>query len=361
MSRHASLVVRLALGLVLLLGGAPAGSGDPELARAALEAGRSALARKDWSGAAAQFQRAIDEDAGVLDAWLGLGEAHAGGGERAKAAQAFRFVLGSIEELPERSEDQLALYTRTRKRTTQLGRDDAALDALVRKHADALAALAAKWAVKDPAAAAEAARAALRIAPDHPKAADLRARAAQGSSGKAISIFNGRDGVGFDPLTREWTVQDGLLIGEVREGAYLLASQQRWAGDYDVVMEASVLESHAANGPPMIGVLAGFADRDHHYMLACLRKGILWRETFGSSADDTRDLADVPLERIDPKLTPASWIRYEMRFRSKHILALVAGKEVGRIPRPKDRPEGPIVLNVQCCKAAVRRLEITPR
>lgn len=361
MSRPNVLVARLALGLCVMLGGALAGSSDPEVAKAAMEAGRAALGRKDWAAAAAQFQRAIDEDGSLLEAWLGLGEAQAGGGDRTKAAQSFRFLLGSIEELPERSGEQLALYTRTRKRTAQLGRDDAALDVLVRKHADALAALSVKWATKDPAAAAEAARAALRIAPDHPKAADLRTRATQGPSGKAIAIFNGRDGVGFEPLTKEWTVQGGLLVGEVREGAYLLSSQQRWAGDYDVVMEASVLESYSASGPPMIGLLGAFADRDHHLMLACLRKGILWRETFGPADADSRDHADVPLERIDPTLSPKSWISYEMRFRGRQVIAVVAGKEVARIPRPKDRPEGPIVINVQCCKAAIRRLEITPR
>lgn len=361
MSGPVSFVVRLALGLGVVLGGALAGSGDPDEARSALEAGRAALGRKDWSAAATHFQRSLDEDGTLLEAWLGLGEAFSGGGDRAKASQSFRSLLGAIEELPEPSDEQRALYTKARKRATQLGRDDATLDGLVRKHADALAALSVKWATKDPAAAAEAARAALRIAPDHAKEADLRARATQGPTGKAISIFNGRDGVGFEPLTKEWKVQDGLLIGEVREGAYLLSSQQRWAGDYDVAMEASVLESYAASGPPMIGLLGAFADRDHHVMLACLRKAILWRETFGPAGADTRDLADLPLERIDPKLAPTSWIRYEMRFRSKHIIALVAGKEIARIPRPKERPEGPIVLNVQCCKAAIRRLEVTPR
>jgi tetratricopeptide (TPR) repeat protein len=231
MSCHASFVVRMALGLGVLLGGALVGSSDPEEARRALETGRAALGRKDWTAAATQYQRALDEDGALLEAWLGLGEAHAGGGDRAKASQSFRSLLGAIEELPEPSEEQRALYTKTRKRTLQLGRDDATLDGLVRKHADALAALSVKWATKDPAAAAEAARAALRIAPDHAKAADLQARATQGPSGKTVAIFNGRDGVGFEPLTKEWTVQDGLLIGEVRQDAYLLSSQQRWAGD----------------------------------------------------------------------------------------------------------------------------------
>lgn len=361
MSTLRAIVVRVGLALgAWLLGALPAVS-DPETAQAALGAGRSALGRKDWAAAKAQFQRALDEDPTLLEAQLGLGEAQAGGGDREQAARSLRALLLTIEELKERSEEQVALYSRARKRLPQLGGEDAALDLLVRKHADLLASLSSKWASKDPGVAAEAAQAALRLAPDHAKATDLRARAAQAGSRKPIAIFNGRDGVGFEPLTKEWRVEDGLLIGDVTEGAYLLPSQERWAGDFDILMEASIVEAYTANGPPFLAVMGGFVDRDHHLRLGCLRTGILWRETFGPTEAETRDLADVPLARIDPKLTPKSWITYEMRFRGKHVIALVAGKEIGRAPRPKERPECQVVLTVQCCKAAIRRLEITPR
>ena len=110
MTASRAIVVRLGLACgACLLGALPAGS-DPETAKTALEAGRSALGRKDWAAARTQFQRALDEDPSLLEAHLGLSESFVGAGDKEQAARPLRGLLQTIEELGERSDEQLALY-----------------------------------------------------------------------------------------------------------------------------------------------------------------------------------------------------------------------------------------------------------
>jgi tetratricopeptide (TPR) repeat protein len=334
---------------------------DPDVARAALESGRNALTRKDWPAAVLSFQRALEEEPTLVEARMGLAEAHAGAGRRPEAAQALRDALERLEAVGTLPADQLALYTRARKRLAELSSEDAALDVLVRKHADALVALGTKWAAKDAAAAGDAIRAALRLAPDHPKAGAALAKAGEAASRAPVALFNGRDTSGWTGAGSQWRVEAGALVGDVPDGAYALTSQERYKGDFDVLVEASELEVYPRSGPTFFALKAPWTDDRHWSSLGCLRGALVWRDAWGSSEAEQRDVLDVPYAKVRAGITPRTWLTYELRFRGGQMFALIDGKEVARAPRRDDRAEGHVVLVVQNCKVAFRRIEITQR
>lgn len=335
--RIGTLAIALASGSAFL--GARAAAPDAELAQAVLEVGKTSLAKKEWAQAQAQFKRALEEDPLLMEARVGLAEAHAGAGERPRASREMRAVLEALEGLPSLTPEQVALYSRARKRACELNREDATLDALVRKHADALTALSGKWGSKDAAASSEAARAALRLAPDHAKAADLRQRLGGGSDGKMVALFNGRDGTGWTKMSREWTVEQGLLVGNVPDRALLLPSQKRWSGNFDVLIEASLQEEFPKNGPPHFAVMGDWLDPDRNVALGYLRGDVMWRTQTGPSDAEEKDHFDRPYRDVDPKLDPKGWVLYEIRFRGNEMTALVGGKEsvAHRGPRSASR------------------------
>ncbi len=52
------------------------------------------------------------------------------------------------------------------------------------------------------------------------------------------------------------------------------------------------------------------------------------------------------------------WNTYELRFRSREVIALVNGDEIGREERPEWRPGGFVGILVQNLKVAFRKIEV---
>lgn len=349
----------VALGFALAL--CAAVDADPDVARAALEAGRSALSRKDWAAARTSFQRALDEEPDLHEARAGLAEAQVGLGDRPEAATTFRTLLTRMEESTGLSPEHVALYTRSRRRLSEVSPDDAALDLIVRRHADLLAVLGGKWTAKDPDVAAAALRAALRIAPDHAKAASTLGKVGAVVARKPMALFNGRDLAGWEGVGPTWTVDAGTIVGDVRDGAMILTTSQRFSGDFDVVMEARLVKEYVEQGPPFFALEAPWVDDKTNSSFGCLRGKLLWRDSPEEEGLAPRDLVDMPFTKVKEGLAPSTWITYELRFRGNQMMALIDGREVGRSARPKARDDGRVGLVAQNCKVTFRRVEVTPR
>jgi tetratricopeptide (TPR) repeat protein len=346
---------------VLTLAVSGAVEADPDVARAALEAGKSALSRKDWSTAQTSFQRALEEEPDHHEARAGLADAQMGLGNRAEAATTLRGLLTRMEEATALAPEQVAVYTRGRKRLSEVSPDDAALDLIVRRHADALAVLGGKWTAKEPDVAAAALRAALRIAPDHSKAASSLTKVGAVVARKPMALFNGRDLSGWEGAGPTWTIDAGTILGDVRDAAMILTTSQKFSGDFDVLMEARLVKEYSDRGPPFFAVEAPWVDDKVNSSFGCLRGKLLWRDGAEEEGQGSRDLVDMPFAKVKEGLAPSTWITYELRFRGNQMMALIDGKEVGRAPRPKARDNGRVGLVCQNCKVAIRRVEVTPR
>lgn len=353
---------RLVHGLAVLLAlgvAASSSHADRDSGLAALQAGRAALARQDWARAQEQFRRAIEEDATLSDARLGLAEAMWGGGDRAKALDALRSLATALEEGAPLTKDDIGVYARTRQILAQSGREDAALDTLLRKHADALVGIANRWTARDARAAELALRTALLLAPDHPKAGDLLAAFSASGVGKPIALFSGQNLGGWQWMVQpEWTFSEGTILANIPDKAMLVATNDSWSGDFDVIVEARMKEQFPKNGPPYFSVMAPWVDPTHNVGLGVRRETLWWFEKTGA-AEDVEHFSKpfAELKGIDP----ANWTTFTLKFRGDSVSAQVNGVSLGKVQRQGAVAAGRVCLRVQCCTVAFRRVELIPR
>lgn len=228
------------------------------------------------------------------------------------------------------------------------------------KQAGKLASVSRKLVKKDPKAAYRAARAALALDPTNKKAAKAL-EAARGSLGNLPQELLGLPSMsGWKGLTaKNWPRKDDVLVGQVDNTAMILNTHKVWSGNYDIVMDARLVEHYGKKGPPVFSIIAPLVSQSRYvsfgyggsivelYEWTALRDGV----SRGKKA-----YADIP-GNPDPK----DWNKYELRLRDKEIIALVNGNEVARQPRPPELGEGQIAIKVQFTKIEVRSLVLTER
>jgi tetratricopeptide (TPR) repeat protein len=353
------LLVRALLAALLVLGVAASSRADRDHGLAAIQAGRAALARQDWEGAKEQFQRAIEEDATLADARLGLAEAMWGAGDRPKALDAFRSLATALEEGAPLTKDDVGVYARTRQILLQSGPGDAALDAILRKHADAQMGIAIRWTARDAKVAELALRTALLLAPDHPNAGVLLAGLPVSGVGKPIVLFSGQNLGGWQWMVApQWTFSEGTILANIPDKPMLAATNDSWSGDFDVVVEARLKEEFPKNGPPYFSVMAPWVDQKHTVGLGIRREHLWWFEKTGAAEDVehfSKPLAE--LKGIDP----TNWTTFTLKFRGDFVSAQVNAVPLGKVQRQGPVAAGRVCLKVQCCTVAFRRVELIPR
>jgi tetratricopeptide (TPR) repeat protein len=335
---------------------------DEAVARAALAAAEVSLGKKEWRVAQDQFRRALEEDATLLEARCGLGHALAGDGRTDEAVTEFRAALVALELIAPLPAERIALYTRTQKRLGELSKGDASLFALMRKQADALVSLGQKFATKDPEASERALRAAVRLAPDHEKANSLLSQSTGQARGKAVSLLTGKEAGMWSHLNPpNWTFENGVITGRITDTAMLVRNNRRWSGDFDVFIEARLVEEFAKAGPASFAVLPAWTDQRQTHWLGFLRGNVLWQDVAGPEESDEREFLYQKCAEVAGGVDPTVWTTYEVRFRGDTVSAYVNGKEIGFAKRPVGRDAGYVCLKVQFCHVEFRRVEVTPR
>lgn len=332
--------------------------GDDDIAAAALEAGRAAMERSDWADAERQFERAMSERPDLWEAHRLHARCALAQGNEGTHRCRLRQLLQSLESRVPLQEEALEVYVEARSELCDASKEDAKLARLAQKEARSLARLARRWWKKDGAAAERAAIAALRLDPEEDVAADVLEKLHGALSGKTVSLVTPsmRDWTWVAPTS--WQVRDGGILAEARSNAVVIRTNQKWRGDFDVVVEARLLDAYADEGPPHFAVLAPFVDKQRYTALGCLRGTIYW---YASENDEPSGppLLDKEYKVVQPGLTAESWVTYELRFRAHEMIALVNGVELARVPRPADLAEGYVALKIQCAKTAFRRVDVT--
>jgi tetratricopeptide (TPR) repeat protein len=353
------------LAFVLWLGVAPtpwAHAGDADRAAAALAAGDDALAQRAWIVARESYQRALQEDSTLVEAWLGIGHALLGEERQADAIVALRRGLVGLEALAPLAEGRVVRYEQALKRLGELSPEDAELAALARKQSDALFAIGRRYASKDPEAARMALRQALRLAPENRRAAELLERTDGLAPGRAIPLLTGpQKGMWSWMSSPEWAHTEGLLKARVPASAMLIRYDRAWQGDYDVLMEARLVEEFTKDGPAHFALCAGWNDEDDMNVLGYLAGKIVWRDQRGTGEANRTDLYDSPVAYVDKGFDPAAWCSYEVRFRGDSMSAWVNGRQVAKGRRPPQRTTGHLCIKVQNCDVEFRRVDVTPR
>lgn len=350
------------LFLTLLWAGPLRADGEPAVAAApAVEAGRKALEQKDWPAARTEFTRALELDPRSDEARLGMAETLAGLADSAGSRKLLRELLVDLETQVPLDAPRVAIYARARKRLIDASKSDAALDALVRKHAEGLAATATKWASKDPEAAEEAYMSALRLAPDLPGIPERLAKLKEGASGRVIRCFNGRDSTGWDFFAAPmWRVVGGAIVAEIKS-PYIMRYHRKWSGDYDVVVELQLLEEYPKEGVPHISIRAHYVDDHNNLGFGYMAGRLEVHSGYGKAEDDhTVHFAKLFTE-LEGSPDPRAWNVYEIRFRGKQVTAMLNGKEIASASRPLAPAPGYVAVKGQCAKFTIRRAEVILR
>jgi hypothetical protein len=281
-----------------------------------------------------------------------------GAGDRAKGLDAFRSLATELEEGAPLVKDDAGVYARTRQMLLQSGREDAALDAILRKHADTLVGLAIRFTARDAKAAELALRTALLLAPDHPKAGELLAGLSASSVGKPIVLFSGQNLGGWQWMVApQWTFSEGTILANIPDKSMLAATNDSWSGNFDVVVEAQMKEWFPKNGPPYFSVMAPWVHQTQGVGLRVRRDNVSCIEETGSKEHlEHFSKPYAELKGVDP----ANWTTFTVKLRGDVVSVEVNGMTLGKVQR-KGAIAGRVCLRVQCCTVAFRRVELIPR
>ena len=316
------------------------------------ERGERALKEQDASGAEEHFRRALEEDAEFAPARFGL----------ARALIAAEMRDDGLAELKQAVEELAgdpawkATRRKARKLLDDLDRSGAALRALVDAHVDELVSFARKWTKKDADTAVRALRAALQLHPGHAKATELIEALGLSAKGPPRSLFAGAGIPGWMEMgPPTWKFERGVIVGDVKDGAYIGRTEEAFEGDFDVLMEARLTKSY--EGPSYFALAPAYDGRDAHYSFGVLKGKFLFQEDI--DADTDREFYN---KNPPHQFGAEDWHVYELRFRGKRVIALVDGQQIAVDEERADPSGGGFIgLKVQNCQVEIRRVEVVPR
>lgn len=347
-----------ALLLALLLAAAPALA---DRTSAAFFAGRGdkALQAKDYAGAEENFRRALAEDVTYHPARYGLAQALLGRGQPRPALRELERFVADAKAEPSPPPEWKALLAKAERQFADLDAAGAGIEKIVDRYVADLVALARKCAAKDPATAERAAKRALLLRPGDAQARDALAAVDDLPKGPPIVLFRGADlrdweGVEF-PF---WGVAEGTVVGAVPHGSRQIRSRESFEGDFDLRMEARILEDTTGEDN-MLALLGGYRGEYDFVGIGLINRKVYFFDR--TTEKEKRILHKVPIAEWTKPFDPTAWTVYELRFREEEITALVAGEVVGKDRRSDRRREGFAGIYAQAGKVAFRAIEVQRR
>jgi hypothetical protein len=360
-SRVVGIGRRLAAGLLAAtwcLAAAGPVLADREGAVSAAGEGDTALKAKKWDEAKDRFTRSVEQDPTYLPARIGLAEALLGAGDRGGGVGELRRLVSAASGTPLATE-WADVVGRGRRRLAEVDPAYAALDAIVRKHVDEVVTSSIKNAAKDPGSAERGLKAALLLSPESVRAKEAFERLRKSQVGKKIPVFSGKDLSGWMYMNADnWQLKDGAIVASVRD-AMSVRTTAYFEGDFDVVVEAMLLQAYGGGVPVEFAMLAAVKGDTRASMLGVFEERVNWSELAGSGKPT--EVAGMPAAELSKPLDLTGWNTYELWFRGDQMFAVVNGIELGKGPRPADRDAGAVALKVQGAKVAFRRVDVIRR
>jgi hypothetical protein len=346
----------LVLLLVAWLSGTTAA--DRETAEFVAQRADKALVARSWAEAEGLYRKALEEDATLLRARLGLGEALLGSGQRAAGIAEIRQFVDEAGALAAPTPALAALLAKARKRLVEMDTLGTELDQRIDAHVAALVAFAGRWREKDPDIAVEALEQALRLRPGQAKAAEALDGLRQRAPAVVTALFNGKDATGWTWLQPPmWQVRDGILVAKADGQGFLARTDTQVRGEFDVRMEARFVLDW---GNARTFLLCPCMKQEFDTMRFGVRKEhLIWEEV--TAADDVETYGTVRITEIEPAFDLMAWNVYELRYGKSEVTALVNGRELFRKPRPAARDGGFVGLLVEDCTVEFRRVELSQR
>lgn len=152
---------------------------DEDTAKEFLKLGRRAISKRDYAEAVSRFEKALEEDPGLIEAQYWKAFALDRSGDKSGAIKAFRKFLASYEAKDakgEASRSEARLEARGRRRLNSLAVWEKEFDKIERTFLSDLYKFAREYSKKDPSSARKALKSILQVCPDHTEARDFLER-----------------------------------------------------------------------------------------------------------------------------------------------------------------------------------------
>ncbi|MDJ0522079.1 MAG: DUF1080 domain-containing protein [Planctomycetota bacterium] len=349
--------LRVLLVLVLLAAAAATVFADMDTALDLVDEGDAALKAKNYAAAEKLYRQALEEEAGCLPARYGLGEALLGAEKTKAAVVAFRQVVREVRSspgIPAAWKDYEAGALDRLEEHDDNGRE---LEKLIDAHVAKVLRIASKYRTKDPDLAQRALEVILTLRPEHKRANEMLGTMSRRGARKE-AIFDGKQIADWDGGRGQWwKVVDGVIVGETKGLATYIRNQKEIRGNFDVVMEARIAKAYDES--PFVALMAAWKAEYDHSRLGTLSGALRWFEYKGEDDKDRVFMRDA--SALKKPYDPSAWTVYELRYRKDFIHALVNGREVHKIERPKGREGGYVGILAQGCRAEIRRLDVLHR
>ena len=328
---------------------------------AAFSAGRGdkALAAKKYDEAETLYRKALEEDATYLPARYGLAQAFVGAGKSAGAVEELRKFVEEARANSALPAEWKPLVAKAEKQLGELDAAGAALQKIMDGYADALVDLAQRWSAKDSGVAERALRRALAVRPGMPRALELLDKMGKSPTGETVDLFNGTDLSGWE-FAHAPTTQaiDGQLVVDTRDKGITIRSGPMFEGNFDVRMEAKVLEEYP--GLSVCELLPCWKANFDHYFLGIEKDSVVFLEQLGESSKE-RPIWSALQKNMKKPFDAKDWHTYEVRLRGLETTALVDGEVVAKDPRPERRNGGFVGILVQNARVAIRKIQVDRR
>lgn len=350
----------LVAGLALLAGAATARA-DRENAEFFAQRGEKAMREKAYDAAEGHYRRAVEEDAAFLPARAGLAEALAAQGRRGEAAAALRELLAAADAAPPLPAAWGEVVARARRRLKDLDVAGEGLSALLRTHADALAAFARGIRARNPALAERALRDALELVPDHTGARDGLVLLGKELPEGTVVIWDGQRFERWKPPPGDeaWGLKDGVLSLSLAKEARGLSTDAVYGGDFDLVMEARITKVHGEF--PKVALVALSTGNNTGVVFGVNADQVNLDHETGPGESNRHRLWSALTRNVKPPFRASEWTSYEVRVRGEDLTVLVNGAPLRRLGRPGTATSGRVGFVVQDCRAEIRAFRLTPR
>lgn len=346
------------LAATLLLAAVPARA-DRQSAQFFSARGDKALQAKDFAGAEENFRRALDEDSTFRPARFRLAQALLGLGRPESAMDELRTFVTEMKAEAAPPLEWKALLAKAEKQFADMDAASAEIQKVVDRYASELVALAKKWADKDPGTAERASRRALLLRPSDAKASEVLARVDAAPKGLPVQLFNGTDLKNWEGVEFPFfQVDGGLIVGSIKSGSRQIRSQVSFTGDYDLKMEAMLMEE--TPGEDAMLALLGCYQGDYDFVgIGLIHQKVYFFDRTGQK--EKRILVKTPVAEWKPEFDPAQWTTYELQFRAEEITALINGDVVGKDTRTEHRLTGFVGVYAQAARVGFRKVQVQQR
>ena len=335
----------------------PRAHADEDKAQELTEEGEIALESEEPKAAVVLFRRAIEASDTWLPAYFGLGEALLEVDKTDEAVVAFRKVVrcaAAREDIPSGWERKVRRAKRKLDEHDERGKE---LEEAVDQTVTELLRLVEKHKTSDPDLADRALAVILALRPDHDRAGEVRDRMANKGARKT-AVFDGKQIDDWDGgRSKWWSVAGGAIQAKAKGVATYIRNQETIEGNFDVIMEAQITD--ASGEVPFIALMGSWKAEYEHSRFGMLDGSIIWYEYQGE--DNRERVFKTPASALRKAVKPGDWITYELRFREDKIHALINGREVHALERPKHRAGGYVGILAQDCNASIRRLDVLHR